>query len=117
MRNKLSRRSALRKMAGSAVAMSAASLTTRLNAADAAAGKMKGHINHSVCKWCYSKVSLEDLCVAGKDIGLQSVELLTIDDFPTLKKHKLICAMVSGVPGGINDGFNRLENHDKLVDY
>ena len=38
-------------------------------------------------------------------------------DFPTLKKHDLICAMVSGVPGGINDGFNRLENHDKIVAY
>ncbi|MBI3849640.1 MAG: TIM barrel protein [Verrucomicrobia bacterium] len=118
MRNKLSRRSALRKMAGSAVAMSAAaSLTSRLRAADAAVGKMKGRINHSVCKWCYSKVSLEDLCVAGKDIGLQSVELLEVKDFATLKKHGLICAMVSGVPGGISDGFNRLENHDKLVEY
>src|SRR5882724_11184066 len=102
MRTKLSRRSALRKMAGSAVAMSAAaSIATRLRAADAAAPKMKGRINHSVCKWCYPKVSLEDLCVAGKDMGLQSIELLTVGDFPTLKKHDLICAMVSGVPGGI----------------
>jgi len=118
MRNTLSRRSALRKMAGSAVAMSAAaSLTSRLNAADAAVRKMKGRINHSVCKWCYEKVSLEDLCVAGKEIGLQSIELLKVEDFPTLKKHKLRCAMVSGVPGGISDGFNRLENHDKLVEY
>ena len=25
--------------------------------------------------------------------------------------------MVSGVPGGIESGFNRLENHDKLVEY
>jgi hydroxypyruvate isomerase len=40
-----------------------------------------------------------------------------VKDFPTLKKHDLVCAMVSGVPGGIPDGFNRLENHDKLVDY
>ncbi len=118
MRNTLSRRSALRKMAGSAVAMSAAaSLSSRLNAADAAADKMKGLINHSVCKWCYPKVSLEDLCVAGKEIGLHSIELLEVKDFPTLKKHDLVCAMVSGVPGGIPDGFNRLENHDKLVDY
>jgi len=118
MHNPLSRRSALRKMAGSAVVMStAASLTSRLSAADAAVGKMKGHINHSVCKWCYAKVSLEDLCVAGKEMGLQSVELLEVKDFPVLKKHNLRCAMVSGVPGGIPDGFNRLENHDKLVGY
>jgi hypothetical protein len=34
-------------------------------------------------------------------IGLQSVELLTVEDFATLKKHGLTCGMVSGVPGGI----------------
>src|SRR5207249_8772358 len=42
---------------------------------------------------------------------------LTTADFTTLKMHDLICAMVSGVPGGITDGFNRLENHDKLEEY
>ncbi len=78
---------------------------------------LKGRINHSVCKWCYDKIPLETLCVAGKEMGLQSIELLTPDDFPTLKKHDLICAMVSGVPGGITSGFNRLEHHDKIVEY
>ena len=50
-------------------------------------------------------------------MGLQSIELLTVDDFPVLKKHGLICAMVSGVPGGIQDGWNRLEHHDKIVKF
>src|SRR5947207_1421497 len=119
MNTPISRRSALRSLAGSAaVVATAASLGTRLTAADAAAGaNLKGRINHSVCKWCYPKVSLEDLCVAGKEMGLQSIELLQIADFPTLKQHGLICAMVSGVPGGISDGFNRLENHDKIVSW
>ncbi len=113
----ITRRSALGRVAGSAAVLATAtSLHARLGAAEAAAGaSLKGHINHSVCKWCYSKVSLEDLCVAGKEMGLQSIELLEVKDFPTLKKHGLLCAMVSGVPGGISSGFNRLENHDKLV--
>src|SRR5260221_6905859 len=116
MKTQITRRSALSKIAGSAAVFSAAAaLSKRLTAAESAAGeKLKGRINHSVCKWCYPKVSLEDLCVAGKDMGLQSIELLKVEDFPTLKKHELICAMVSGVPGGISDGFNRLENHDKI---
>src|SRR5438477_1672132 len=115
----ISRRSALGRLAaGAAAASVAARLTERMAAAETAAGAaLKGRINHSVCKWCYPKVSLEDLCAAGKEMGLQSVELLTVDDFPTLKKHELICAMVSGVPGGITDGLNRLENHDKIVAY
>ena len=117
MKSNLSRRSALRKVAaGAAVASVATQLSERLTAADAVAGaSLKGRINHSVCKWCYSKIDLEPLCVAGKAMGLQSVELLEVKDFPTLKKHDLICAMVSGVPGGITEGLNRLENHDKIV--
>jgi len=117
MKTEITRRSALRTMTSSvAVLGAAASLSSRLTAAEAAAGaSLKGRINHSVCKWCYGKVPLEDLCVAGKQMGLQSVELLTVNDFPTLKKHDLLCAMVSGVPGGIENGLNRLENHDKIV--
>src|SRR6266567_6241680 len=118
MKTEITRRSALGKLAGSAAAFTAASLGQRLGAAEAALGTgLQGRVNHSVCKWCYPKISLEDLCVAGKEMGLQSVELLTTDDFPTLKKYDLLCAMVSGVPGGITDGLNRLENHDKLVAY
>jgi hydroxypyruvate isomerase len=113
---KMNRRSALQTLAGStALAAASASLAQRLSAADAAAGTLKGRINHSVCKWCYKDISLEDLCAEGKKMGLQSVELLEVKDFPTLKKHGLVCAMVSGVPGGIVNGFNRVENHDKIV--
>jgi hydroxypyruvate isomerase len=117
MTTKLSRRSALKSVAGAAVVGGVAnSLATRLEAAETAAGGgLKGRIHHSVCKWCYGKIALEPFCQAAKEIGLQSVELLTVDDFPTLKKHDLVCAMVSGVPGGISNGLNRVENHDRIV--
>jgi hydroxypyruvate isomerase len=117
MTSLLTRRSALGRIAGTAAVFStAASLGSRITAAEATAGaQLKGRINHSVCKWCYPKVSLEDLCLAGKEMGLSSIELLEAKDFETLKKHGLTCAMVSGVPGGITSGLNRLENHDKIV--
>jgi hydroxypyruvate isomerase len=116
MRKQLSRRSALCKIAGtSATVAVAANLSHRIAAAEAdVPPKLKGHINHSVCKWCYGKIPLEEFCVAAKEIGLQSVELLEVKDFPTLKKYGLTCAVVSGVPGGITSGLNRLENHDKI---
>jgi hydroxypyruvate isomerase len=115
MKTRLSRRAALGTIAGSAAALSVtANLSSRLDAADAASG-MKGRINHSVCKWCYNAVSLEDLCKAAAGIGLHSIELLELKDIPTLKPYNLTCAMVSGVPGGINQGLNRKENHDKIV--
>ena len=36
-------------------------------------------------------------------------------EWPILKKYGLTCAMVSGAGMGIGKGFNRVENHDKLV--
>ena len=121
MKARISRRSALGHIAGSAaVAAATASLGSRLSAAEAAiGGALKGRVHHSVCKWCYPKISLEDLCVAGKGMGLQSIELLNPPDFPTLKKHGLTCAMVSNPVteglGGIEKAWNRVEHHDRLV--
>jgi hydroxypyruvate isomerase len=119
MKTRLSRRSALHKLSGSAAAVAvASSLSRRLDAAEAAGGgSLRGRVNHSVCKWCYSKVPLEEMCQAGKAMGLRSVELLETKDFDTLKKYGLVCAMVGGVPGGITSGLNRVENHDKIVEF
>lgn len=116
MNTPMSRRSAVRKIVGgAAVAAATAGLSHRLGAAEAALGGLKGRINHSVCKWCYGNISLEDLCVAGKAMGLQSIELLGPNDWPTLKKHGLTCAMANNAGMGIEKGFNRLEHHDQLV--
>ena len=123
MKTRITRRSALGRLAGGAAAFTAVTaLSDRLSAAEAALGPaLKGRIRHSVCKWCYSRVSLEDLCVAGKAMGLESVELLNPPDFPVLKKHGLTCAMVSNPVTGperlgrIEKAWNRVEHHDALV--
>ncbi len=121
MKTPLSRRAAGRNVALG----TAAAFLTAAGQSVAATGKLKGNINHSVCKWCYGKIPLEDFCQASKKIGLQSVELLNPPDFPTLKKHDLHCAMVSfptgktpqGVKvGGITSAFNRIEHHDTLLE-
>jgi hydroxypyruvate isomerase len=117
MKTPVSRRTALKAATASAVTLTAASLAERLQAAETTGGPLKGRINHSVCKWCYGKIPLDEFCRAVKEIGLRSVELLTVDDFPTLKKYDLVCAMVSGVPGGISQGLNRVENHDKILKF
>jgi hydroxypyruvate isomerase len=81
--------------------------------------KLKGNIHHSVCRWCYSKIKLEDLCAAARDIGLVAIDLLNPPEFATVRKYGLACSMVSfptidGL-GGITKAFNRLEHHDQLV--
>ncbi len=59
---------------------------------------LKGRIRQSVCKWCYPKISLAELALAAKRIGLVSVELIDPKDFPVLQEHGLVCAMVNSHP-------------------
>src|SRR3954447_20074321 len=73
-----------------------------------------GHIKQSVCRWCYSGVPLEKLAAESKRIGYQSVELLTPEDFKKVQPLGLTCAVLSG-SCTISDGFNRKENHAKLI--
>ena len=59
------------------------------------------------------------MCKAGMEMGLVAIDLLNPDEFETVKKHELVCSMVSfpvidGL-GGITKAFNRVEHHDKLV--
>src|ERR1017187_8184546 len=81
--------------------------------------RLKGNINHSVCRWCYDKIELNDLCAAGKEMGLVAIDLLNPPEFETARKYGLTCSMVSfpiidGL-GGITKAWNRVEHHDKLV--
>ena len=81
--------------------------------------QLKGNIQHSVCRWCYGKVRLDDLCAAGREMGLVAIDLLDPPEFETARKHGLTCSMVSfpemdGI-GGITRAWNRVEHHDKLV--
>ena len=61
-----------------------------------------GRIKQSVCRWCYGKISLDNLCVAAKRLGLVGIDLLGPSDFPTIKQHGLICTMTSSHP--LSDG-------------
>src|SRR6187549_2925909 len=94
-----------------------ASLAVTVAATKAAAAqdnKQKIPLHQSVCKWCYGNMSLEDLCKNAAPMGIQSVELLGENDWATVKKHNLTCAVANG-PSGIVDGWNRPADHDKLV--
>lgn len=103
-------------MAGSATLLGAASLSPSLQAGDDQGnGKLKGNINHSVCRWCYGKISLDDLCKASAEMGITSIDLLSEKEWPVARKYGLVCAMCNG-PDSIGYGFNRLEHHDKLVE-
>ncbi len=72
-----------------------------------------GRLKQSAARWCYSKMSLDDLCSHGAKIGLSGIDLVGHDDWPTLKKYGLVPAMTPGA-GTIPDAWNRVELHNKL---
>jgi hydroxypyruvate isomerase len=65
-----------------------------------------GRLKHSVSRWCYGKIPIDDLCEAAKAIGYRSIELLDEKDWRVPAKHGLVCAMANGF-GTIPVGFNR----------
>jgi hydroxypyruvate isomerase len=79
-----------------------------------AAGPLKGRLKQSVCRWCYGAMSLDALCDHAREIGLVGIDLLHEDEWETAKKHGLVCTMAYGI-GSIPDGWNHVENHDRLV--
>ncbi|HEX8328501.1 MAG TPA: TIM barrel protein [Hymenobacter sp.] len=75
---------------------------------------LKGNINHSVCRWCFQDMSVEQLCVAAKGMGLKGIDLVGPADWPTLKKHGLDSSMCNGAEINLTDGFNDPQFHATL---
>jgi hydroxypyruvate isomerase len=133
MTSPINRRAALKTLAGAAalatLPRASAAETAPASAAMSASPSPRPEpvegFRQSVCKWCYRDIQLDPFVAAAKEMGLESVELLDPEHFPTLKKYGLTCAMVNfptgktpqGVTvGGIPKAWNRLEHHDTLVE-
>jgi len=76
-------------------------------------GVKKGRIRQSVCKWCYRRVSFEELAAHSAKIGLAGFDLASPGQWPILKKYGLICTMTP--THGIGKGLNRIENHAECL--
>lgn len=104
----ITRRNALAKIAGG-VAMSAtispllAVEVERAGSPQKAAPRAPG------------KPSVEALCQTAAALGLTSVELQGPDEWATLKKFGLDCALTNGADLGPKRGFNQTEYHEKLI--
>ena len=77
--------------------------------------KMKGNINHSVCRWCYGNIPLDELCASAKKIGISAIDLVGPKDWPTLQKYGLYSSMCNGAEINLTDGWNSPEFHARLI--
>ena len=80
------------------------------------AAKLNGNINHSVCRWCYSDLSLEDLCKEVKRIGFNAIDLLKPSEWDTVKKYGIDCSMCyTAGETSLTKGWNNPIHHAWLI--
>ena len=112
------RRSAIRNMIAGTAAIGASGVlssfaeTTKNNTMN---DKLKGNINHSVCRWCYADIPLDQLCAASKEMGIKSIDLVGPKEWPTLQQYGLYSAMCNGAEINLTDGFNDKAFHETLI--
>jgi hydroxypyruvate isomerase len=114
-KGELNRRSALKRMGGG-LALSAAALPSVVRAADESQvyTAKNGRIQQSVIHWCFKPMPVEELANHAARMGLKSVELVAPENWPTLKKLGLICAISSS--HGFTKGFAHKEEHAECLD-
>ncbi len=82
-------------------------------AADSVNAK-QGKLKQSFCRWCFNKISLEDLCKTATQLGLVGIDLLDPKDFEMIKSHGLVCTMVNSHP--LTDGLCDPKYHDMCLE-
>ena len=115
---KQDRRKAIKNMIAGSLAASAAGSFLSFAPEPAKPGldsKLKGNINHSVCRWCYNFLTLEELCIEAKKIGLAGIDLVGPADWPMLKKYDLLSTMCNGAEINLVNGWNNKKNHTQLI--
>ncbi len=75
----------------------------------------KGNIRHSVCRWCFNDVPLDEFCVFVKQVGITAIDLVGPKDWETLKKHGLDSSMCNGAEINLVDGWAEPKFHEQLV--
>ena len=100
-----------RSFVQTAAASSAGALSS---AAQVRPVERKGHLKQSVCRWCYSKIPIEDLARESARLDSKSIDLASKDEWPTLKKYGLVPSMVRGTARTIPDNINDKDLHSQL---
>lgn len=115
MKKSSNRRSAIKNIITGSVAVASAPLMPTLASCATGSNTMKGNINHSVCRWCFDGLSVDELCVEAKKIGITGIDLVGPKDWSTLKKHGMVSTMCNGAEISLVKGWNDPQYHATLI--
>jgi hydroxypyruvate isomerase len=116
MPKKTNRRSVIKNILAGTAALTTTPMLSFGNSSDEKQSiTLKGNINHAVCKWTYGFMSLEELCVLSKKIGIKAIDLVGPKEWDILKKHGIDSSMCNGAEINLVDGFAEPNFHEKLI--
>jgi hydroxypyruvate isomerase len=76
---------------------------------------LKGNVHHSVSRWTYGDLDIEELCLLVKSLGFSAIDLVGPEDWPMLKKHNIDSSMCNGAELNLVDGWIHPQFHDELT--
>ena len=110
------RRSVIKNiLAGSVVASTSGLLSSFTIPKNAQQMPLKKNINHSVCRWTYDFLPLEELCKTVTNIGFSAIDLCGPKDWDTLKKYNIYSSMCNGAEINLVNGWNDPLYHATLI--
>lgn len=77
----------------------------------------KGNIQQSIVYWCFKKYwDVEKACQIARQFGVPALEIVPVEDWPTLRKHGLACSLAAshGFDKGMNNPKYWPMCHEKL---
>lgn len=111
------RRDYLSTLASVTLASAAACTASPLLVAEEAATPVvkHGRIKQSLVNWCYAShfKTFDEYCQIAVKLGCQSIELCGPENWPTLKKHGLTCAIAGS--HGFKVGFNNPDEWEQCL--
>ena len=96
--------------------LSAPVITSAASCTGGSTASLKGNINHSVSRWTYNSLSLDELCQVVKKIGFAAIDLTGPKEWPTMQKHGIYSSMCyTAGKNSLNEGLNDPANHEQLI--
>jgi hydroxypyruvate isomerase len=112
----INRRNVLKQLAVGGLAMTSAnSFAACTTSSTQNTNKLKGNINHSVCRWTYNFLPLEELCKVVKESGFAAIDLVGPKEWGILKKHGIFSSMCNGAEISLTEGWNDKQYHATLI--
>ena len=117
MQSKYNRREALKNIALGSGALGLSGVLSSFSSLEVLKESFKetNHdFKHSVCRWCFNDIPLDEFASECAKLGIQAIDLLKPEEWETVKKYGLECSMGTDVFAIIEHGFNDPANHAEL---